>query len=288
MLSQFTSRFTRIFEDLKRKAVLREADVTDALRNIRRALLEADVALPVVKDFLQHVKNHAVGQEVLGSVTPGQQIIKIVHDQIVNILGSTTSPLNVKVSSPPMVMVVFGLQGSGKTTTCAKLALHLKEKERFKVLLMSVDTSRPAAQNQLQILGEHIQVKTLSLQDQESPEQIAQRGLYTAKVEGYDVVLCDTAGRNTLNAYLLEEAKKLQSILSPVETLLVVDSMIGQDSVTIAKTFDEFLNITGVIATRVDGDARGGGLLSMRFVTGKPIKLIGFGERVQDLETISS
>ncbi len=283
MFDSLTTRFGEIFDKLTRRGALREEDVTAALREVRIALLEADVALPVVKDFVEQVREKAVGQEVLRSVTPGQQVVKAVHDHLVDMLGREVEPLNLK-AEPPAVLMVVGLQGSGKTTSSAKIGKMLAEKERKKVLLASLDTRRPAAQEQLKVLGEQASVPTLSIVPGEPPVAIAKRALNTARLEAYDVVILDTAGRLHIDDELMAEAAEVKAATMPVETLLVADAMTGQDAVTIATEFNEKIGVTGVMLTRVDGDSRGGAALSMRAVTGKPIKLMGVGERLDGIE----
>jgi signal recognition particle subunit SRP54 len=253
------------------------------MREVRVALLEADVALPVARDFVDQATEKAVGQEVLRSVTPGQMVVKIVHDQLVETLGSDASELNVNVNPPAIVMMV-GLQGSGKTTTTAKLAKRLTEKDRKKVLMASLDVARPAAQEQLAVLGRQAEVDTLPVIAGQQPVDIAKRAVQAAKLQAYDVVLLDTAGRLHVDDQLMAEMKAVAQASSPTETLLVVDSLTGQDAVNVAKGFAGEVDLTGVILTRLDGDARGGAALSMRAVTGKPIKFAGVGEGLDALE----
>jgi signal recognition particle subunit SRP54 len=284
MFGNLSDRLTHIFDKLKRRGVLSETDVNEALREVRVALLEADVALPVAKDFVAKVKEKAIGQEVLRSISPGQMVVKIVHDQLVETLGSTTPELNLS-TKPPAVILMVGLQGSGKTTSTAKLARHLTTKLRKKVLMASLDTYRPAAQDQLKILGEQIHVATLPIVQGQMPVPIAKRALESASLQGYDVLLLDTAGRLHLDDALMEEVDQIQSLTHPIETLLVADAMTGQDAVNIAKAFHERLKLTGIVLTRVDGDARGGAALSMRFITGCPIKFVGIGEKIDQLDT---
>ncbi|MBI1208432.1 MAG: signal recognition particle protein [Azospirillum sp.] len=283
MFDGLSGRLGEIFDRLTRRGALSEDDVNAAMREVRIALLEADVALPVVKDFIAEVKERAVGQEVLRSVTPGQQVIKIVHDHLVEMLGAQGSQLNLN-ATPPVPILMVGLQGSGKTTTTAKIALRLKTRERKKVLMASLDTRRPAAQEQLAVLGQQVEVATLAIVAGQGPVEIAKRALTTARLEGYDVVMLDTAGRLAINDELMAEVVAIRDATGPVETLLVVDAMTGQDAVTVATNFENRVGVTGIVLTRVDGDARGGAALSMRKVTGKPIKLIGVGERVDALE----
>jgi len=283
MFDSLSDKLSGIFDGLKRRGALKESDVTAAMREVRVALLEADVALPVVKDFIKKVSAKAVGSEVLKSVTPGQQVIKIVNDELVAMLGSETSTINT-VGVPPVAILMVGLQGSGKTTTTAKLAKRLTEKDKQKVLMASLDVRRPAAQEQLKILGEQIDVKTLPIIAGQMPVDIARRAMEAAKLQGFDVVMLDTAGRLHIDQSLMGEVVAVRDATQPVETLLVADSLTGQDAVNVAKEFDAQVGITGVALTRMDGDGRGGAALSMRAVTGKPIKLAGFGEKMDALE----
>ncbi len=283
MFDTLSGKFSDIFDRLRRRGALSEADVNDALREIRLALLDADVALPVVKDFVTKVKEQAVGAEVLRSVSPGQMVVKIVNDALIEALGGSPTPLNLLAPAPiPFLMV--GLQGSGKTTTSAKIALRLKTRERKKVLLASLDTQRPAAQLQLEQLAQKAEVVSLPIIAGQTPLQIAQRAMDTARREVYDVVILDTAGRLSIDLALMEEVKAIRAAVNPVETLLVVDAMTGQDAVTTATAFNEAVQITGIVMTRLDGDARGGAALSMRSVTGAPIKLAGMGEKLDALD----
>lgn len=283
MFDNLQEKLGGIFASLRRAGALKEADVVAALREVRVALLEADVALPVVKDFIDKVKERAVGQEVLRSVTPGQMVIKIVHDALVDMLGRDAAPLHVDVP-PPAVILMVGLQGSGKTTSTAKIAKRLQEKDRKRVLMASLDTRRPAAQEQLKILGEQAGVATLPIMAGQMPLDITRRAMTAAKLQGYDVLMLDTAGRLHVDASLMAEVQAVRDISEPAETLLVADALTGQDAVTIAKEFDTQVGITGVVLTRLDGDGRGGAALSMRAVTGKPIKLAGVGEKLDALE----
>ncbi len=283
MFENLSNRLTGIFDKLRGRGALSEQDVNNAMREIRIALLEADVALPVVKDFIAQVKDKAVGQDVLKSVTPGQQIVKIVHDHLVEVLAHENQELNL-AGSPPLFIMMVGLQGSGKTTTTAKLARHIVSKERKKVLLASLDIYRPAAQEQLAVLGREIGVESLEIVPGEKPVQITKRAAEKARLEGYDVVMLDTAGRLHVDEELMVELQQVRDAVSPIETLLVADSMTGQDAVNVAQVFNDKVGITGIILTRVDGDARGGAALSMRGVTGRPIKFIGVGEQVDKLE----
>ena len=283
MFEGLTGRLGDIFDRLTRRGALSEEDVGIALREVRVALLEADVALPVVKHFIAGVKEKAVGQEVLRSVTPGQMVVKIVHDHLVEMLGSSSEGINLEAAAPVPILMV-GLQGSGKTTSTAKIALRLKTRERKKVLMASLDTRRPAAQEQLKILGEQVQVATLPIVPGQQPVEIAKRAMQTGRLEGYDVVMLDTAGRLAIDDELMAEVAAVRDATKPVETLLVVDAMTGQDAVTVATNFQDRVGISGIVLTRIDGDARGGAALSMRQITGKPIKLLGVGEKVDALE----
>src|SRR6202790_2538798 len=296
MFDSLSDRLNDVFDRLRRRGALGEDDVAAALREIRIALLEADVALPVVRDFVAAVREKAVGEEVLRSVTPGQMVVKIVHDHLVEMLGcneprgrgpsggpGSDSGLDLNAAAPVAVMLV-GLQGSGKTTTAAKIALRLKNRERKKVLMASLDVQRPAAQEQLAQLGRQIGVATLPVVAGERPVAITKRALQTGRSEGYDVVLLDTAGRLHVNEELMLEVAAVREAANPHQTLLVADAMTGQDAVNVAKTFGERAGVTGIVLTRVDGDARGGAALSMRAITGKPIVLIGTGEKIEALE----
>ena len=283
MFDNLSDRLAGVFDKLRGRGALNESDVRSAMREVRVALLEADVALPVARDFVDQATERAVGQEVLRSVTPGQMVVKIVHDQLIETLGSDASELNVDVNPPAVVMMV-GLQGSGKTTTTAKLAKRLTEKERKKVLMASLDVARPAAQEQLAVLGRQANVETLPVVAGQQPVEIAKRAIQAARLQAYDVVLLDTAGRLHVDTQLMAEMKAVADASQPTETLLVVDSLTGQDAVNVAKGFAADVNLTGVILTRLDGDARGGAALSMRAVTGKPIKFAGVGEGLDALE----
>jgi signal recognition particle subunit SRP54 len=282
MFESLTTRLSGVFDRLKRRGALSEADVADAMREIRIALLEADVALPVVKDLVTRIRERAVGQEVIKSITPGQMVVKIVHDELVAILGSEASDL--ALGAPPAVVLMAGLQGSGKTTTSAKLGLRLRLRDRQKVLLASLDTQRPAAQTQLEILARQCEVASLPIVAGEQALAITRRALETARREGYDVVILDTAGRLSIDEALMRELAEVRDLARPHETLLVADALTGQDAVNTARIFHERIGITGIVLTRMDGDARGGAALSMRHVTGQPIKLVGMGEKLDALE----
>jgi signal recognition particle subunit SRP54 len=284
MFDTLSDKFTGIFDGLRKRGALSEADVTEALREVRLAMLEADVALPVVKDFVARVKERAVGAEVLEAVSPGQQVAKIVNDALVEALGGEGAvPLNLNAPAPIPILMV-GLQGSGKTTTSGKLALRLRTRERRRVLLASLDTQRPAAQLQLAQLAERAGVPSLPIVAGQTPVDIARRAMDTGRREGFDVVILDTAGRLSIDEALMAEVRAIRAATSPVETLLVVDAMTGQDAVATAKAFNDAVGVTGVVLTRMDGDARGGAALSMRHVTGAPIKFSGSGEKIDALE----
>lgn len=283
MFDSLSTRLSSVFDTLRGRGVLSDADVRTVMREVRTALLEADVALPVVRSFIDSVTNKAVGAQVLRSVAPGQQVVKIVHDALVHLLGSETAELNLAVA-PPAVIMLVGLQGSGKTTSTAKLAKRLHEKEHKKILMASLDVNRPAAQEQLAVLGAQCGVATLPIVAGQQPVEIAKRALTAAKLQGYDVLLLDTAGRLHVDDALMGEMQAIHSATKPQETLLVVDSLTGQDAVNVAKHFSEQVGVSGVILTRMDGDARGGAALSMRVVTGQPIKYAGMGEKLDALE----
>jgi signal recognition particle subunit SRP54 len=283
MFDSLSDKLGGIFDKLKKRGALSEGHVDKAMREVRLALLEADVALPVVKDFISKVKEKAVGQEVIKSVTPGQMIVKIVNDQLVEMLGGDAQTIDLNAPAPvPMLMV--GLQGSGKTTSTAKVAKRLKDKEKKKVLMASLDVQRPAAMEQLAILGEQIDVATLPIISGQMPVDIANRAMTAAKLQGFDVIMLDTAGRLHIDQTLMAEVAAVKNVVNPHETLLVVDALTGQDAVNVAEQFSDQIGVTGVILTRMDGDGRGGAALSMRAVTGKPIKLAGVGEKIEDIE----
>lgn len=283
MFENLGDNLGRIFDKLKGKGFLSEDDVNAAMREVRIALLEADVALPVVKDFINKVKEKAIGAEVLKSVSPSHMVVKIVQDHLEAMLGSEASELNLAVS-PPAILMMVGLQGSGKTTSSAKIALRLKEKQHKKVLLASLDVARPAAQEQLAVLAEQAKVSSLPIIAGESPLAITKRALEAGRLGGYDVVILDTAGRLHIDDMLMEELEGIRQLSEPIETLLVADSLTGQDAVNVAKSFHERLGLTGIVLTRIDGDGRGGAALSMRAITGCPIKFLGAGEKLSELE----
>ena len=288
MFDALSDRLGNTFDRLRGRGALREQDVRDAMREVRIALLEADVALPVARDFIEKVTEKAVGEAVLKSVTPGQQVVKIVNDELVAMLGGSDSedghvPLTLD-AKPPVVIMMVGLQGSGKTTSTAKLGKLIREKHGKKAMMASLDVNRPAAQEQLAVLGEQAQVDTLPIVEGQQPVDIAKRALESAKLRNVDVVLLDTAGRLHVDEALMAEMKAVASVATPTEVLLVVDSLTGQDAVNVAQSFSDEVPLTGVILTRMDGDARGGAALSMRAVTGKPIKFAGVGEKLDALE----
>jgi signal recognition particle subunit SRP54 len=283
MFDALSEKLNGILDRLTRRGALGEADVEAALREIRRALLEADVALDVARAFTEQVKQRAVGVEVLKSVTPGQMVVKIVHDQLVETLGSEGQLIDLN-AAPPVTIMMVGLQGSGKTTTTAKLARRLGERFKKKALMASLDVRRPAAMEQLAVLGRDAGIDTLPIVAGQTPAQIAKRALEAGRLGGYDVVLLDTAGRTTLDDEMMNEAADVKRVATPHEVLLVADALTGQDAVNLARSFNERVGLTGIVLTRVDGDGRGGAALSMRAVTGKPIKLIGTGEKLDALE----
>ena len=283
MFESLQDRLSGIFEKLTGRGALSEKDVDAAMREVRRALIEADVALPVVRDFIDKVRARAVGREVIRSVTPGQMVIKIVNDELIAMLGGDAAPLKVD-GEPPNVILMVGLQGSGKTTTSAKIAKWLTDNAKKKVLLASLDVHRPAAQEQLATLAGQIGVDSLPIVAGQMPVDIAKRAMKEARVGGHDVLILDTAGRLHIDEELMEEVRAVRAVADPAETLLVADALTGQDAVNLAQSFDDALSITGIVLTRVDGDGRGGAALSMRAVTGKPIKLMGVGEKLDELE----
>jgi signal recognition particle subunit SRP54 len=283
MFDALGDRLSGIFDKLTSRGALSESDVSAALREVRVALLEADVALPVAKAFISSIKERAVGAEVTKSVAPGQQVVKIVNDGLVELLGGDSVELDL-AAAPPAAILLVGLQGSGKTTTTAKIAKRISEVEKKKVLMASLDVRRPAAQEQLKILGEQIGVATLPIVPGQMPQDIARRAMSAARLQAVDIVLLDSAGRMHLDQELMSEAAAIRANVSPVETLLVVDSLTGQDAVNVAKAFSDQIGLTGVVLTRMDGDGRGGAALAMRKVTGQPIKLVGTGEKLDALE----
>ena len=283
MFENLTERLTRTFKNLSGQGRLTEENMQQALREVRLALLEADVALPVVKEFIEHIKQKALGQEVMTSLKPDQALVKIVHDELIQIMGDTRAELNLK-TQPPAVFLLAGLQGSGKTTSAAKLARDLKETEKKKVMLVSVDIYRPAAIQQLKLLATELDVAFFPAEPTEAPLTIVRKALDTAKKQFMDILIVDTAGRLHVDVDMMTEIKALHQAINPVETLFVVDSMTGQDAANTAKAFHEALPLTGVILTKTDGDARGGAALSVRHITGQPIKFMGSGEKIDALE----
>jgi signal recognition particle subunit SRP54 len=284
MFDSLSDKLGGIFDKLRGKGNLTEAEVNDAAREIRVVLLEADVALPVVKEFIEIIKERAIGAEIVKSVTPGQQVVKIVHDTMVEMLGGTeVEGLNLN-AAPPAAFLMVGLQGSGKTTSTAKISKFLSDKQNKKILMASLDTQRPAAQEQLAVLGEQTGVATLEIIKGQSPIDITKRAMEEARLGGFDIVMLDTAGRLSIDEELMAEVTAISKLSNPSETLLVVDAMTGQDAVNVAKEFDEKVGITGIMMTRIDGDARGGAAMSMKAITGKPIKLMGTGEQWDKIE----
>ena len=283
MFDSLSERLSAVLDRLTRRGALSEADVDDALREVRRALLEADVALDVARSFTEEVKKRAVGVEVIKSVTPGQMVVKIVHDQLIQTLGSDAQPIDLNAAAPVVIMMV-GLQGSGKTTTTAKIAKRLTDTAKRKILMASLDTRRPAAMEQLAVLGKQVGVETLPIVAGQTPVQIATRAVQAARLGGHDVVMLDTAGRLTLDEAMMAEAAEVRRAADPHEVLLVADALTGQDAVNLARSFNERVGLTGIVLTRIDGDGRGGAALSMRAVTGKPIKLLGTGEKLDAIE----
>jgi len=285
MFENLSDRLSGVLDRLTRQGALSEDDVRTALREVRVALLEADVSLPVARDFIKRVEKEATGQAVTRSVTPGQQVVKIVHDALIDTLRGPDDPGALKIDNPPAPILMVGLQGSGKTTTTAKLAKRLRDRDGKKVLMASLDTNRPAAMEQLAILGQQIGVDTLPIVKGEDPVAIAKRAKTQASLGGYDVYMLDTAGRLHIDAELIAQAAAVRDAVTPRETLLVVDGLTGQDAVNVATEFDAQIGVSGVFLTRMDGDGRGGAALSMRAITGKPIRFVGLGEKMDAIET---
>ena len=283
MFENLTNKLENIFSKLKSAPSLTEEQVDSGFKEIRLALLEADVALPVVKDFVENVKPKAIGQEIIRSTSPGQMIVKIVYDELVNILGSKNEEINLK-AVPPVSILLVGLQGSGKTTSAAKLAKLIEKNHKKKVMLVSLDVYRPAAQEQLKLLAEKNNIQNLPIIEKQQPIDITKRALNAANLSGSDVIIFDTAGRTQIDLPMMSEIKQIKDLTKPAETILVADSLTGQIAVNVAKEFDTAVNLSSIILTRVDGDARGGAALSMKHITGKPIKYIGVGEKVSDFE----
>jgi len=283
MFENLTSKFEEIFNSLKKAPSLDESQVDEGLRRIRQALLEADVALPVAKKLIENIKPKAIGQEIIRSTTPGQMLVKVVFDEIVKILGDTKSELNLNVV-PPACLMLVGLQGSGKTTTAAKLAKYLEKNNKKKSLLVSLDVYRPAAQEQLNILGERNSIQTLPTVKDQLPIDIVKRAMNAASLSGVDAIIFDTAGRTQIDLSMMNEIKEIKAIANPTETILVADSLTGQVAVNVAQEFKKTVDLTGIILTRADGDGRGGAALSMKFSTNIPIKFIGTGEKIEELD----
>ena len=283
MFENLTSKFEEIFSSLKKAPSLNEAQVNEGLRKIRQALLEADVALPVAKKLIENIKSKAIGQEIIRSTTPGQMIVKVVFDEIVKILGDTQSELNLN-AVPPVCLMLVGLQGSGKTTTAAKLAKYLEKNNKKKSLLVSLDIYRPAAQEQLNILGERNSIQTLPIVKDQLPLDIVKRAFNAASLSGVDAIIFDTAGRTQIDLSMMSEIKEIKSVANPIETILVADSLTGQVAVNVAQEFKKTVDLTSIILTRVDGDGRGGAALSMKFATNTPIKFMGTGEKIEQLD----
>jgi signal recognition particle subunit SRP54 len=283
MFDNLTNRLAKSLKKISGKGRLTHANIQDALRDVRKALLEADVALPVVKGFIEKVRKRAVGQEVARALSPSQQFIKVVQDELTDMMGEENQSLNL-AAQPPAVVLMAGLQGAGKTTSVAKLAKYLQEREKKKVMVVSADVYRPAAIQQLETLATEVEANFFPSSSDQKPEQIAKDAIQAAKKQHMDVVLVDTAGRLAIDDEMMTEIQNLQKAINPIETLFVIDAMIGQDAVNTAKAFNEALPLTGVILTKADGDARGGAALSVRATTGKPIKFLGMGEKVEALE----
>ena len=283
MFENLTNKFEEIFSSLKKAPSLDEKQVEEGLRSIRQALLEADVALPVAKEFIKNIKPKAIGQEIIRSTTPGQMIVKIVYDELVKLLGDKKSDLKLN-AVPPVSIMLVGLQGSGKTTSAAKLAKYIEKNNNRKILLVSLDVYRPAAQKQLQTLGEQNSLQTLPIVEGQLPNEISKRALSAATINGSEVIIFDTAGRNQIDISMMSEIKDLQSVIKPSEVILVADSLTGQVAVNLATEFKKTVDLSGIILTRVDGDGRGGASVSMKYTSGVPIKFLGVGEKVENLE----
>ena len=283
MFENLTNRFEKIFSSLKKAPSLNEAQVNEGLREIRKALLEADVALPVTKQLIENIKPKAIGKDIIRSTTPGQMLIKVVYDEIVKILGDKNSELNLNAVPPACIMLV-GLQGSGKTTTAAKIAKYLEQKSKKKTLLVSLDVYRPAAQEQLNILGTKNSLQTLPIVEKQVPIDIVKRAMSAASLNGSDIIIFDTAGRTQIDLAMMSEIKEIKSLANPIETILVADSLTGQVAVNVASEFKKTVDLTGIVLTRVDGDGRGGAALSMKFATNTPIKFMGVGEKIDQLD----
>ena len=283
MFENLTNKFEEIFSSLKKAPSLDERQVDEGLRNIRLALLEADVSLPVVKEFVEKIKPKALGQEIIRSTSPGQMLVKIVYDELVKLLGDTSSDVNLN-AVPPVSMMLVGLQGSGKTTTTAKLAKYLEKNRKKKLMMVSLDVYRPAAQEQLKFLGEQNNILTLPVVNGQLPADICRRAISAANLNGAEIILFDTAGRTQIDLQMMSEIKQIESIINPTEAFLVADSLTGQIAAEVAKEFKNTVNLTGIILTRADGDARGGAAVSMKYVSHVPIKFLGVGEKIDNLE----
>jgi signal recognition particle subunit SRP54 len=283
MFENLTNKFEEIFSSLKKAPSLDEKQVDEGLRSIRLALIEADVSLDVAKEFISKVKPKALGKEIIRSTSPGQMVVKIVYDELVSLLGSTRSEVNLK-AVPPVSMMVVGLQGSGKTTTTAKLARYLENNNNKKVMMVSLDIYRPAAQEQLKLLGEQNNINTLPIVEDQLPADICRRAISAANLNGSEVILFDTAGRTQIDLQMMSEIKQIEDIVNPTETILVADSLTGQVAANVAKEFKNTVNLTGIVLTRSDGDGRGGAALSMKYVSNVPIKFLGVGEKIDNLE----
>ena len=283
MFENLTNKFEEIFSSLKKAPSLDEKQVDEGLRNIRLALLEADVSLDVAKEFINKIKPKALGEEIIRSTSPGQMVVKIVYDELVSLLGSKSSEINLN-AVPPVSMMVVGLQGSGKTTTTAKLARYLEKNNKKKIMMASLDVYRPAAQEQLKLLGEKNNINTLPIVEGQLPTDICRRAISAANLNGSEVILFDTAGRTQIDLQMMSEIKQIESIISPSETILVADSLTGQVAANVAKEFKNTVNLTSIVLTRSDGDGRGGAALSMKYVADVPIKFLGVGEKIDNLE----
>ena len=283
MFENLTNKFEEVFSSLKKAPSLDENQVDDGLRVIRQALLEADVSLEVAKDFIEKVKPKALGQEIIRSTSPGDMVVKIVYDELVNLLGEKNNDVNLN-AVPPVPMMLVGLQGSGKTTTTAKLARYLENTKKKKVMMVSLDIYRPAAQEQLKSLGEQNNILTLPIIEGQQPADICQRAISAANLNGADIILFDTAGRTQIDLQMMSEIKQIENTIKPAETFLVADSLTGQVAASVAKEFKNSVNLSGIILTRADGDARGGAAVSMKFISQVPIKFLGIGEKIENLE----
>jgi len=283
MFENLTNKFEEIFSSLKKSPSLDEKQVDEGLRNIRQALLEADVSLTVAKEFIDNIKPKALGQEIVRSTSPGQMVVKIVYDELVKLLGENNSEINLN-AVPPVPMMLVGLQGSGKTTTTAKLAKYLEINKKKKIMMVSLDVYRPAAQEQLKSLGEQNNILTLPVIEDQLPADICRRAMSAANLNGAEIILFDTAGRTQIDLQMMSEIKQIESIINPTEIFLVADSLTGQVAAEVAKEFKNTVNLTGIILTRADGDARGGAAVSMKYVSQVPIKFLGIGEKIDNIE----